>query len=132
MSMSDPIADMLTRIRNAVLREHAEVAIPSSKMKENVAKVLLSEGFVESYEVVPAPVGSTLTVVLKYDKDSKPVIRKIDRVSKPGLRVFRGAQEIKPVLNGQGIYVVSTSRGVMSDSQCRKQNVGGELLCSVY
>ena len=132
MSMSDPIADMLTRIRNAILREHASVTIPSSKIKHNIAKVLKSEGFITDFEITSARIGEEIKVILKYDSKREPVIRKIERVSKPGLRIFKSAAEIKPVLGGQGIYVVSTSKGVLSDVQCRAMNVGGEIVCSVY
>ena len=132
MSMSDPIADMLTRIRNAILREHRSVAIPFSNMKENIAKVLKDEGFVNSLAVEDARVGRTLTLQLKYDANGDSVIRKIDRVSKPGLRIHKGVEELKPLMNGQGIYIVSTSHGVKSDSACRRSKVGGEVLCAVY
>jgi len=131
MSMSDPIADMLTRIRNAILREHKQVTIPSSKIKENIAKVMVSEGFINDYEVQAAKIGIELVVKLKYDSKGEPVIRSVQRVSKPGLRIFKGAKEIKPLLNGQGIYIVSTSKGVMSDAQCRQEMVGGEVICAV-
>jgi len=129
--MSDPIADMLTRIRNALLREHKEVTIPSSKTKEAIAKVLAAEGFITDYEVKTADVGFKLVIKLKYDSRGESIIRSIQRISKPGLRIFKGFKEIKPLLNGQGIYVVSTSKGVMSDAQCRQQMVGGELICAV-
>ena len=132
MSMSDPIADMLTRIRNAILREHKSVSIPSSKIKESISNVLKQEGFVESFEVLPEELGSTLKIELKYDNTGGSIIRKINRVSKPGLRVHKGFEEIQPLLNGQGIYIVSTSQGVISDQQCRKQKVGGEILCEVW
>lgn len=132
MSMSDPIADMLTRIRNAILREHKSVSIPSSKIKESISNVLKQEGFVEGFEVVPEELGNTLKIELKYDNKGSSIIRKINRVSKPGLRIHKGFEEIQPLLNGQGIYIVSTSRGVISDQQCRKQKVGGEILCEVW
>ncbi len=132
MSMSDPIADMLTRIRNAILREHDSVKIPSSKIKESIVKVLMSEGFINSYEVRPARIGEEIEISLKYDSRSEPFIREIKRVSRPGLRIFKGADEIKPLLGGQGIYVVSTSHGVLSDAQCRAKHIGGEVVCSVY
>ncbi len=131
MSMSDPIADMLTRIRNAILREHQQVTIPSSKMKESIAKVLQKEGFINDFVVESAEVGNDLILTLKYTLKGEPVIRNIQRVSKPGLRIFKGFKSLKPVLNGQGIYIVSTSRGVMSDAQCKTEKVGGELLCTV-
>lgn len=132
MSMSDPIADMLTRIRNAILREHKTVTIPSSKIKENIAKVLQEEGFVEGYAVSPLKVGKELTINLKYDAKRVPVIQKIDRVSRPGLRVFKGFKEMKPLMNGQGVYIVSTSQGLLSDTKCREARIGGEVICAVY
>ncbi len=132
MSMSDPIADMLTRIRNAVLRAHESVTIPSSNIKENLAKVLKEAGFVEDFAIEPLKLGKALQIKLKYDKNGASVIRKINRVSKPGLRVHKGFDELPPVLNGQGIYIVSTSKGVMSDTDCRRQKVGGEVLCEVW
>lgn len=132
MSMSDPIADMLTRIRNAILRQHKSVVVPSSKIKESISKVLKDEGFVVDYAVEEAELGNNLLITLKYDTTGEPVIRKINRVSKPGLRVTKGFKEIKPVLNGQGIYIVSTSSGVVSDNTCRKNKVGGEILCEVW
>lgn len=131
MSMSDPIADMLTRMRNALLREHEEVSIPSSNIKENIAKVLKEEGFINDYIVKDAPVGKELVVTLKYSAKGDPVIRHLQRVSKPGLRVFKGFKSLKPVLNGQGIFVISTSKGVLSDAQCKKMKVGGEVICAV-
>ncbi len=131
MSMSDPISDMLTRIRNALLREHAKVRMPSSNIKENIALVLKKEGYISDYIVESARVGFELTVSLRYDGSGDPIIRTIQRESKPGLRVFKGYKEIKPMLNGQGIYIISTSKGVMSDLQCRKLKIGGEVLCAV-
>lgn len=131
MSMSDPIADMLTRIRNSLLRENPNVMIPSSNMKENIAKVLKLEGFITDYTFEPGKVGVNLLIDLKYSAGGESVIRNIKRISKPGLRVFRGFKEMKPLLNGQGMYIVSTSKGVMSDDQCRKQRIGGEVICAV-
>ncbi|MDX2471561.1 MAG: 30S ribosomal protein S8 [SAR324 cluster bacterium] len=132
MSMSDPIADMLTRIRNSILRDHQSVKIPSSKIKENIAQVLKTEGFVEDYTVEELELGKLLTINLKYDREGDNAIRKINRVSKPGLRIHKGFKEIDPVLNGQGISIVSTSQGVLSDATCRKNKVGGEILCEVW
>lgn len=129
--MSDPIADMLTRMRNALLREHESVTIPSSNIKENIAKVLKAEGFIDDYAVQAAEVGTELVVTLKYTTKGEPVIRSLQRVSKPGLRVFKGFKSLKPLLNGQGIYVISTSRGVMSDAQCKELKIGGEVICAV-
>lgn len=132
MSMSDPIADMLTRIRNALLREHKSVNIPSSKIKENITKVLKKEGFINDYSVKPARIGEEIEISLKYDSKRESIIRKIERISKPGLRIFKGADELKPLLGGQGIFIVSTSHGVLSDAECRAKHVGGEVICSVY
>ena len=132
MSMSDPIADMLTRIRNALLREHEQVAMPSSKMKANIASVLKTEGFISDYSIQPASViGEELIISLKYVDKGEPTIRSIQRVSKPGLRIFKGFKSLKPLLNGQGTYIISTSKGVMSDSQCKRDKIGGEILCAV-
>ncbi len=131
MSMSDPIADMLTRMRNALLREHEQVTIPSSKIKENIAKVLKNEGFINDFVTQDAPVGQELVISLKYTAKGEPIIRTLQRVSKPGLRIFKGFKSLKPLLNGQGIYVVSTSTGVKSDAQCKKEKIGGEIICAV-
>jgi len=129
--MSDPIADMLTRMRNAVLREHKKVTIPSSKIKENIAKVLKDEGFISDFLIQDAPVGKELVISLRYTAKGEPNIRTLQRVSKPGLRIFKGFKSLKPLLNGQGIYVISTSNGVMSDAQCKKEKIGGEIICAV-
>lgn len=132
MSMSDPIADMLTRIRNAILRHHKSVVVPHSRVKENIVAVLKAEGFINDFSKEEAKVGSELKVVLKYDRNNDSVIRKIDRVSKPGLRINKGYKDLKPFLGGQGIYVVSTSRGLKSDAECRAEKLGGEVLCSIF
>ena len=129
--MSDPIADMLTRMRNALLREHESVTIPSSTIKENIAKVLKAEGFIDDYSVQNAEVGFELVIKLKYSTKGEPVIRHLQRVSKPGLRVFKGFKSLKPLLNGQGIYIISTSKGVISDAQCKELKIGGEVICAV-
>jgi small subunit ribosomal protein S8 len=129
--MSDPIADMLTRVRNAILREHRSVSIPASKIKENIAKVLSTEGFIVGYSVDGEGVEKKLTIRLKYDSQRDPIIRKIERVSKPGLRIFKGFADLRPLLNGQGIYIVSTSKGLMSDRQCKEKRIGGEVICTV-
>lgn len=131
MSMSDPIADMLTRMRNASLREHKQVSIPLSSIKENIAKVLKSEGFINDYSVQDTAVGKELVVSLRYSVKGEPVIRNIARISKPGLRVFKGFNTLKPVLNGQGIYILSTSKGILSDIECKKMKIGGEVICVV-
>ncbi len=131
MSMSDPIADMLTRMRNALLREHEQVTIPSSKIKENIAKVLKDEGFINDFILQDATIGKELVLSLKYTSKGESIIRELKRISKPGLRIFKGFNDLKPLLNGQGIYVISTSKGVMSDTQCKKEKIGGEIICAV-
>ena len=130
MAMSDPIADMLTRIRNAQLAEKASVSMPSSKLKVAIAAVLKDEGYVEEFAVRQADGKATLDVVLKYYA-GRPVIERIERVSKPGLRIYKGCEDIPRVMNGLGVAIVSTSKGVMTDRKARAQGVGGELLCFV-
>ena len=129
--MTDPIADMLTRMRNAnAVRKH-EVSMPASKMKVGIAQVLKEEGFVKDYRVIPEQPKSRLEIELKYGPDGEHVIRHIERVSKPGRRVYSGAADLPRVLRGLGIYVLSTPKGVFSDRSARQQNVGGEVLCKV-
>jgi small subunit ribosomal protein S8 len=130
MSMSDPIADMLTRIRNAQQSEKVSVMMPSSKVKVAIAKVLKAEGYIEDFVVSTADGKSELSVGLKYYA-GKPVIEKIERISRPGLRIYRGHEDIKPVMNGLGVAIVSTSRGVMTDRAARQSGVGGEVICIV-
>ena len=130
MSMSDPIADMLTRIRNAQAAEKVQVAMPSSKLKISIAKVLKDEGYIEDFIVREDAGKAELTLGLKYYA-GKPVIEKIERISRPGLRVYRGREDIKPVMNGLGVAIVSTSQGVMTDRKARATGVGGEVLCIV-
>lgn len=130
MSMSDPIADMLTRIRNAQMAEKPAVTLPSSKLKEAIARVLKEEGYIEDYAVRREGGKSELDIRLKYYA-GKPVIERIERVSKPGLRIYRGKDELPKVMNGLGIAIVSTPKGVMTDRQARNANVGGEVLCIV-
>ena len=130
MSMSDPIADMLTRIRNAQQSEKINVMMPSSKVKVAIAKVLKSEGYIEDFAVSTTDGKPELNVSLKYYA-GKPVIEKIERISRPGLRIYRGHEDIKPVMNGLGVAIVSTSRGVMTDRAARQSGVGGEVICIV-
>lgn len=130
MSMSDPISDMLTRIRNAQLAEKVTVAMPSSKLKVAIAKVLQDEGYIDGFKVSDADGKPTLEIGLKYYAN-RPVIEKIQRVSRPGLRIYKGSEEIPRVMNGLGIAIVSTSRGVMTDRKARANGVGGEVLCIV-
>jgi small subunit ribosomal protein S8 len=130
MSMTDPIADMLTRIRNAQLIERATVLMPSSKVKIAIAKVLKDEGYIDGYKVAGEEGKPQLEIALRYYA-GRPVIEKIERVSKPGLRIYKGKDDIPRVMNGLGIAVVSTSRGVMTDRAARAAGVGGEVLCIV-
>lgn len=130
MSMSDPISDMLTRIRNAQRAEKAGVAMPSSKLKVAIANVLKDEGYIESADVRDVDGKLVLEIGLKYYA-GRPVIEKIERVSRPGLRIYKGSEAIPKVMNGLGIAIVSTSRGVMTDKRARAQGVGGEVLCFV-
>jgi len=131
MTASDPIADMLTRIRNAARIGKDQVNVRASKICEGVAAVLKDEGFIEGYDRIDDAKSGILKVQLKYDVNGTAIIRRIDRVSKPGRRVYSAASELPHVLNGMGIAVVSTSKGVMSDRKCRQETVGGEILCTV-
>ena len=129
MSMSDPIADMLTRIRNGQAATKAEVAMPASNMKQSIAKVLKDEGYISDYSV-SEDAKPEMSVSLKY-YDGKPVIEKIQRISRPGLRVYKNKDELPKVLNGLGIVIISTSTGMMTDRAARAAGIGGELICSV-
>lgn len=131
MSLSDPIADMLTRIRNATTAELAEVGMPSSKVKTAIAEVLRQNGFIEGFSVTEAGAGKLLNIELKY-RDGQSVIEGIERVSKSSRRVYSGSGDMPRVLGGLGIAIVSTSKGVMTDRQARKDNIGGEVLCYVW
>ena len=130
MSMSDPIADMLVRIRNAQLVGHTEVAMPASKLKSAIAQVLKDEGYIEDYALRDEGVKKQLRIGLKYYA-GRPVIERLERVSKPGLRVYRGRDDIPRIMNGLGVAILSTSRGVMTDRKARADGVGGEILCIV-
>ena len=134
MTMTDPIADMLTRIRNANTAMHDEVRMPSSKVKEALAQLLLKEGYIETFEVADATdrPGRVLTVTMKYSPERKRVISGVKRVSKPGLRVYTKADKIPRVLGGLGVAVLSTSQGLMTDTEARQRKVGGEILCYVW
>lgn len=131
---TDPIADYLTRIRNASMAGHRVVEIPASKVKKDITKILFDQGYILSYKFEDGQnAQGIIKIALKYDKITKePVIRKIERISKPGLRKYTGADELPRVLNGLGIAIVSTSHGVMTSKQARQENVGGEVLCYVY
>jgi len=132
MSMTDPIADMLTRIRNANMVAHETVEVPASKLKIELAKLLKSEGFITDYEVKEAGKFKNIVITLKYDMNRKPVISKLVRVSKPGLRTYHKAKTLPKVLGGLGVAIVSTSKGLLTDRKARKENIGGEVLCYIY
>ncbi len=132
MSMTDPIADMLARIRNASTAFHDEVEIPASKIKANIARILADEGFVDGYEVANGNGHPTIKIRLRYTEDRERVISGIRRISKPGRRVYRGASDLPRVLGGLGVAIVSTSQGVMTDKQARQARVGGEILAYIW
>jgi small subunit ribosomal protein S8 len=130
---SDPIADYLTRIRNAVRANHRVVEIPASNLKKDITKILFEQGYILSYKFDDSSVQGTIKIALKYNKETKePVIKKLQRISTPGLRQYAGANELPRILNGLGIAIVSTSHGVMTGKQAKRDNVGGEVLCYVY
>jgi len=130
---TDPIADFLTRVRNASMAGHRVVDIPGSNLKREMTKILFDQGYILSYKFEDDKVQGNIKIALKYDpKTKEPVIRKIERISKPGLRKYSGADELPRVLNGLGIAIVSTSHGVMTGKQAQQDNVGGEVLCYVY
>ncbi len=130
---TDPIADYLTRIRNAVAANHRVVEIPASNLKKEITKILFDQGYILSYKFEDNTVQGSIKIALKYDKSTKdPVIKKIQRISKPGLRKYSGADSLPRILNGLGIAIVSTSHGVMTGKQAKKEKVGGEVLCYVY
>lgn len=132
MNTTDPIADMLTRIRNANSSKHKTVDIPASKMKLAIADILFKEGYIKSFEEISSDVQGTIRVALKYDEKGNRVIAGIKRISKPGLRVYASKEELPQVLNGLGIAIVSTSKGVMTDKEARKAGLGGEVLAYVW
>ena len=132
MSMSDPIADMLTRIRNGIMAHFESVDIPSSKMKLSLAKILKSEGFIRNYKMMAGRPQGKIRVFLKYDEDGETIIGGLKRVSKPSCRVYARSDEIPRVLNGFGTNIISTSKGVMTDKQASKMGIGGEVICSVW
>jgi small subunit ribosomal protein S8 len=132
MSMSDPLADMLTRIRNASSARHSKVDIPASKIKVNVARILKSEGYIKNYKLLKDQRHGILRIYVKYDEANQGIITGLERVSKPGRRVYVKKRDIPFVLNGMGISVLSTSKGILTDREARKENLGGELLCNVW
>ena len=130
---SDPIADYLTRIRNAVRANHRVVEIPASNLKKDITKILFEQGYILSYKFDDSSVQGSIKIALKYNKETKePVIKKLQRISTPGLRQYAGSNDLPRILNGLGIAIVSTSHGVMTGKQAKRDNVGGEVLCYVY
>ena len=132
MVVTDPIADMLTRIRNAITAKHADVEIPASKTKKAIVDILLDEGYIESYEVIEHELQNSIKITLKYGYKGERVITGLKRISKPGLRVYAKSAELPKVLNGLGIAIVSTSKGIMTDKHARSQNLGGEVLAYIW
>ena len=132
MTTSDPIADMLTRIRNAMMVRHAKVDIPASKLKADIARILKEEGYILNYKIADEGVRKTIKIYLKYTPANQPVITTIERVSRPGCRVYVGSNSIPRVLGGLGINILTTPQGVMTGKSAKKANVGGEVLCRVW
>lgn len=132
MSMTDPIADLLTRIRNALLSKHDRLDVPSSKLKRNICALLKQEGYIQDFEVKEQKPQNVLRIFLRYTDQGIPAVRRLSRVSKPGRRVYRGADEIEPVLNGLGVAIVSTSHGLLTDREAREKRIGGEILAEIW
>ena len=132
MTMTDPIADMLTRIRNAAMAKKKDVWIPSSRMKIEIAKILKDEGYIKSFRVMEGNIQGVLNILLKYTEDGESVISGLSRVSKPGCRIYCNSDSIPKVLDGLGIVIVSTSKGMMTGKKCEAQELGGEVLCQVW
>ena len=132
MTMTDPVADMLTRIRNANIAGHATVDIPASKIKKNIAEILVKEGYIKGYEIVEGEAQDIIKVTMKYGPDKAKVITGIKKISKPGLKVYAKADEVPKVLGGLGIAIISTSSGLVTDKEARKLGVGGEVICYVW
>ena len=132
MTMTDPIADMLTRIRNANVVKHGTVDVPASNMKKELSRILLEEGFIRGYDVIEDGKQGIIRIQLKYGQTGERVISGLKRISKPGMRVYADKHEVPRVLNGLGISIISTSKGILTDKQARKENVGGEVICYVW
>lgn len=132
MPTSDPIADMLTRVRNAMQARHPKVDVPASKLKMEIARILREEGYILNYKLAEEGAKRTIKIYLKYNPNNTPVISKLERVSRPGCRVYVGSKDIPKVLGGLGISILTTPQGVMTGRNARKENVGGELLCQVW
>ncbi|MFC1838790.1 30S ribosomal protein S8 [Thermodesulfobacteriota bacterium] len=132
MGMTDPIADMLTRIRNALMASYETVDVPSSRMKVSIAKVLKAEGFIKNFKLVEDKKQGIIKIYFKYDEKGEPILGGLKRVSKPGCRIYTKGDRVPQVLNGYGVNILSTSKGIVTDRQARKLGVGGEILCSVW
>ena len=132
MTMTDPIADLLTRIRNANVVKHETVDVPASNMKKELSRILLEEGFIRGYDVIEDGKQGIIRIQLKYGQTGERVISGLKRISKPGMRVYADKHEVPRVLNGLGISIISTSKGILTDKQARKENVGGEVICYVW
>jgi small subunit ribosomal protein S8 len=132
MTMTDPIADLLTRIRNALTARHDRVEVPASRLKVAIVRILKDEGFIKNFKVSRDNKQGQIKIFLKYTERNSPVINGLERVSKPGRRVYQKSQDIKPVLSGLGVLIVSTSRGVMTDREARRNNLGGETICQIW
>jgi small subunit ribosomal protein S8 len=130
--MTDPISDMLIRIKNALMARHKTVVVPGSKLKLEIARILKDEGYIEDYRVVEEKPQIKIEIVLKYDEKKRPVIAGIKRVSKPGRRIYRGYKELPRVLDGMGMAIISTSQGIMTDHEARKRRLGGEVICEIW
>ncbi|HVT95283.1 MAG TPA: 30S ribosomal protein S8 [Bryobacteraceae bacterium] len=132
MTTSDPIADMLTRVRNALQARHAKVDVPASRLKLDIARILKDEGYITNFKIAEDGPKKSIRIYLKYTNGNVPVISRIERVSRPGCRVYAGSQEVPRVLGGLGINILTTPRGVMTGATARKENVGGEVLCQIW
>jgi len=132
MSNMDPVSDLLTRIRNAHLAKHDRVDVPTSKLKAEICRILKEEGFIRNYRQIDGKPAGLIRIYLEYDGEGTPAISHLQRISKPGRRIYRGAGQIRPVLGGRGIGVVSTNLGLLSDRQARERSVGGEVLCEIW
>ena len=130
--MTDPISDMLIRIKNALMARHKTVFVPGSKLKLEIARILKEEGYIEDYRVIEEKPQIMIEIVLKYDDKKRPVIGGIKRVSKPGRRIYRGYKELPRVLDGMGIAIISTSQGIMTDHEAKKRRLGGEVICEIW
>ncbi|HEX8948956.1 MAG TPA: 30S ribosomal protein S8 [Dissulfurispiraceae bacterium] len=130
--LTDPIADMLTRMRNTLLTKTEKVDIPASRLKVEIAKILKEEGFIKSYKIIKDKKQGVLRITLKYTPDNRPVITGLKRISKPGSRVYTGKAEIPKVMAGVGISILTTSKGILSDRECRREGIGGEVLCHIW